>query len=424
MDIFNSPDSMTSDPAATFTTRATQLAARRKLAQDLIAQSFNAPAGQMVGRVYVANNPWGNFAKALGGQYMANQADKQEAELALQQRLAQNDFNQQFSKAKDTPTSPQFGVTEEGNALPDIPNGPTRREVLMQGDANGLRTTLAREFMKADAERDFKSEQAQQKWAADAAEKQARRDFEESQNKLYRRTLEEQMRLKQAPTIHITNSGGSGSGNSKFAGAATQVGVDARDPTKAVYRIGKTGETFSFDENGQPTAHEGAIAPKPAAEKASTESERSSAGYLGRMEATEKNLKDAEPLPLSKQFGMNKAPGITNMTLSPAQQVQYQQQEDWVRAKLRKESGAVIGDEEMAREIRTYFPQAGDSQAVRNQKAQSRAQAREQMKSSAGKVVPTIAAPVQQQSVAPGTKGMHKGKPVVMGADGEWHYEN
>jgi hypothetical protein len=28
------------------------------------------------------------------------------------------------------------------------------------------------------------------------------------------------------------------------------------------------------------------------------------------------------------------------------------------------------------------------------------------------------------QAVAAGTKGMHKGKPVVMGADGEWHYEN
>lgn len=52
---------------------------------------------------------------------------------------------------------------------------------------------------------------------------------------------------------------------------------------------------------------------------------------------------------------------------------QYRQaQEEWVRAKLRKESGAVISDSEMEGEIRTYFPQPGDGQKVIEQKARSR----------------------------------------------------
>jgi len=57
---------------------------------------------------------------------------------------------------------------------------------------------------------------------------------------------------------------------------------------------------------------------------------------------------------------------------------------DWVRAKLRKESGAVIGPKEMQDEIITYFPQPGDSAAVIKQKAESRRAAERAMSISAG----------------------------------------
>jgi hypothetical protein len=107
------------------------------------------------------------------------------------------------------------------------------------------------------------------------------------------------------------------------------------------------------------------------------------------------------PLNAIKQVGINKAPSAANFALTDNEQVQRQQQEDWVRAKLRKESGAVIGAEEMAAEIRTYFPQAGDSKAVINQKAQSRAQALEQMRSSSGRAKPVQAKPVNPQAAQP-----------------------
>jgi len=52
-----------------------------------------------------------------------------------------------------------------------------------------------------------------------------------------------------------------------------------------------------------------------------------------------------------------------------------QAQQAWVRAKLRKESGAVIGADEMADEIKTFFPQFGDKPETIRQKALLRQQA-------------------------------------------------
>jgi hypothetical protein len=77
-----------------------------------------------------------------------------------------------------------------------------------------------------------------------------------------------------------------------------------------------------------------------------------------------------------------------NIARSPGRQLYQQAAEDWVRAKLRQESGAVIAEEEMAREIRTYFPQIGDSQQVIAQKAQARATAIDAMRTASGRAAP------------------------------------
>lgn len=64
---------------------------------------------------------------------------------------------------------------------------------------------------------------------------------------------------------------------------------------------------------------------------------------------------------------------------------QYMQAQDaWIIAKLRKESGAVIGKEEMDNERKTFFPQPGDSDAVIKQKANSRAAVERSMEQAAG----------------------------------------
>ena len=61
-----------------------------------------------------------------------------------------------------------------------------------------------------------------------------------------------------------------------------------------------------------------------------------------------------------------------------------------MRAKLRKESGAVIGDDEMEREIRTYFPQPGDKPEVLKAKAGSRSIAEAAMRKAGGRAIDPV----------------------------------
>jgi hypothetical protein len=74
-----------------------------------------------------------------------------------------------------------------------------------------------------------------------------------------------------------------------------------------------------------------------------------------------------------------------NIVQSPQTQQYAQASRDWIRAKLRKESGAAIGVQEEVEEFRTYFPMPGDSAAVIKQKAEARQRANQGMIQSAGK---------------------------------------
>lgn len=77
---------------------------------------------------------------------------------------------------------------------------------------------------------------------------------------------------------------------------------------------------------------------------------------------------------------------VTKRLVQPEATQQYEQAaQAWIRAKLRKESGAAIGVDEMAQEYRTYFPQINDTPANIKQKAEARRIATEAMKKSAGR---------------------------------------
>jgi hypothetical protein len=129
----------------------------------------------------------------------------------------------------------------------------------------------------------------------------------------------------------------------------------------------------------------GKAPPKP------TEGEANAAGFANQMENAEAVIK---ALPAGSQPGVGSAMagsvpllgGVFERGVQSAPTQQYKQAADaWIRAKLRKESGAAIGVDEMAKEYQTYFPQIGDSAAVIAQKARSRQIATDAMKKSAGK---------------------------------------
>lgn len=116
--------------------------------------------------------------------------------------------------------------------------------------------------------------------------------------------------------------------------------------------------------------------------KKPTDGEKLSAGFYDRMISAESELArlgDYDPTTLTETVR-----GRTNATSSKEKQQYNQASSDWIRAKLRKESGAVIGDEEMKREYETYFPIFGDSAEVIAQKARARVIAQNAMATSAG----------------------------------------
>lgn len=137
---------------------------------------------------------------------------------------------------------------------------------------------------------------------------------------------------------------------------------------------------------------QGRVTPLPGTERPAPEpsgEQRIVAGYASRMEAAERILgRLTESGYAAGNLRDNlaaRSPLLGNYAMSNQGQQYRQAQEDWVRAKLRRESGAVIADEEMEREIRVYFPQPGDSAETIAQKARARRIAQQAMIQGAGR---------------------------------------
>lgn len=155
------------------------------------------------------------------------------------------------------------------------------------------------------------------------------------------------------------------------------------DTSRGIQINTATGQTRPITTAGEP------IGPKDDA----PEAQLKAAGYADRMRKAGAILSTqaASGKPGLIEAGIGgKLPTAANVTRSPERQQYFQAAEDWVRAKLRQESGAVIADEEMAREIRTYFPMIGDSPQVIAQKAAARATAENAMVTAAGKAKPQV----------------------------------
>jgi hypothetical protein len=155
-----------------------------------------------------------------------------------------------------------------------------------------------------------------------------------------------------------------------------------------------------------------------------SEGESNAAGFAQRMERSQQILSQ---LPTSAVPGVLSATagaiplvgGLAQRGVQSAQEQQFKQAaDDWIRAKLRKESGAAIGRDEMESEYRTYFPQVGDTPEVISQKAYARQVATNAMKTSAGKaykpfVLSEEEAAARGGQAAPSVPGMPAGFRVI-----------
>lgn len=128
----------------------------------------------------------------------------------------------------------------------------------------------------------------------------------------------------------------------------------------------------------------------PGQPKAPPEHISKTANFAGRMIEAERHVRrmteGIDPISgaESKKFGAtdwnagvaNALPEIVgNQVRSPEHQQYRQAAQQWIRAFLRKESGAAISPDEFVQDFKTYFPQPGDSADVVTQKQAARAAA-------------------------------------------------
>lgn len=126
------------------------------------------------------------------------------------------------------------------------------------------------------------------------------------------------------------------------------------------------------------------------ADRALTDSQAKANLFGTRMQEADKVLGALEgkysPMAVNAKMAAEKAPlvgGLTgfvaNSMLSDQGQQVEQAQRDFINAVLRRESGAVISDQEFANGQKQYFPQPGDSKAVLEQKRRNRKSATDLM---------------------------------------------
>lgn len=124
-----------------------------------------------------------------------------------------------------------------------------------------------------------------------------------------------------------------------------------------------------------------------------SEGERQAAGFFGRMNQSSGVINNLEaqgsglPTVATTVTGAVLGDFAQRKAMTPEQQKYKNAADAWIRAKLRKESGAVIGEEESKAEYRTYFPVPGDTPDVIRQKSLLRREAEEEMRISAGRAL-------------------------------------
>lgn len=159
-----------------------KLARRRRIAESLLQTPIETIPGQMISGRYVAPNPGEYFNQAMQKVLASRDSSRlDEEEQALARREAE--------------TSRQLLSSIPANA------GPERLNAQIQAARNPSLRDLIKMQMLAD--------ENEAKRLAANDEKEAARAWQEQQNQIYKRTLEDQIRLKQTPSV-IEHVGGAG----------------------------------------------------------------------------------------------------------------------------------------------------------------------------------------------------------------------
>lgn len=151
---------------------------------------------------------------------------------------------------------------------------------------------------------------------------------------------------------------------------------------------------------GQPNIVPGVKPPQK--DSALTEAQAKATTFMSQMKAAEKELGGIpiDPTKTWSQVDVAMAGGLTNFAASPAAQRARQAQEQWSESFLRFKTGAAATKDEVILNVRTFFPQPGDSADVIEQKQRMRQQAVQDIAFAAGQK----ATAQQGQQPPPGPK--------------------
>ena len=135
---------------------------------------------------------------------------------------------------------------------------------------------------------------------------------------------------------------------------------------------------------GQPNIVPGVKPPQK--DSALTEAQAKATTFMSQMKAAEKELGGIpiDPTKTCSQVDVAMAGGLTNFAASPAAQRARQAQEQWSESFLRFKTGAAATKNEVILNVRTFFPQPGDSADVIQQKQRMRQQAVQDIAFAAG----------------------------------------
>ena len=371
-----------------------QLNRQQQMAQALMQQGQQMPQGQMVSGRYVAPSFFQNIlplAQMYAGTRMAERGDKAALELAKQLRDQQQKMGQDYFEAISPTQTELAGPTPTGAPLTTV-NQPDFRK------AFGIATDpYAPSWLKSQAAEMLKPQKVAE------GEKVIRFNPATGKNEVV------------------------AEGGEKFK-APIQVDTgttiefrDPRNPTVVLQTIPKTqmpaagqvsedGSYLIDTRSGRTTPIIGANGqPITGGGKPLTEAQGNSVAFGARAIEANRIATDlekqgfrntgairtglggiagmtpfiGEQLEQGVRSTFNVAPTFLGGTNEQQQQVE-QARRNFVSAVLRKESGAAIGVDEYKNEERKYFPQAGDTDKVIQQKQKARELAIEALKAQAG----------------------------------------
>lgn len=197
-----------------------------------------------------------------------------------------------------------------------------------------------------------------------------------------------------APVSGYQPAGMSEADRLRFGLDLKRFGLSEAEFNRGNYEIKETSSGFAYvpkvpgmpvipiTAGGEPVKGQGA---KP------TEGQSSAVGFAKRMDSSEDILVGLESQGVYPGYASNLAGAVPlvggqlqRWAQSPQEQQYFQAAQDWISAKLRKESGAAIGVEEMEKDYRTFFPMPGDTAEVIAQKQAARKIVSEGMRTAGG----------------------------------------